>query len=109
MRRPALAGLGALLWLVASSAEARIERFAVVIGNNRGAAGEVELKYAEADATRVYDVLLALGDVSPLNSVIVRGRDAGFVRSALLAFNERIRAVSEVSTWICTWEPRRTS
>lgn len=93
MRR--LSGLCALIWLVASPALARIERFAVVIGNNRGADGEVQLQYAEADATRVYDVLLALGDVSPLNSVIVRGRDAGFVRSALLSFNERIREVSE--------------
>jgi hypothetical protein len=63
----------------------------VIIGNDRGAPDEPRLLYAESDATRVHDVLLELGDVSPLNSVLLRGRDADFVRSALLAINERVR------------------
>ena len=80
------------LW--ASPAAARIERFAVVIGHNRGAPDEAELQYAETDAARVHDVLLQIGDVSPLNAVLLRGRDAGFVRSAVLSINERIRQLS---------------
>lgn len=78
-------------WLIASSASARVERFAVIVGNNRGAESEVQLQYAESDAARMYDVLLQIGDVSPLNAVLLRGRDAAFVRGALLAINERIR------------------
>jgi len=83
--------LAALCWLAANHVLARVERFAVVIGNNRGAEGEERLRYAEADAARVYDVLLQLGEMSPLNSALLRGRDATFVRSALLAINARIR------------------
>jgi hypothetical protein len=72
-------------------AHAHVERFAVVIGNDRGAEDEPHLLYAESDAARIHDVLLQLGDVSPLNSVLLRGRDASFVRSALLSVNERVR------------------
>lgn len=79
------------LCLLPCRAWAHVERFAVIIGNDRGAPDEPQLLYAESDATRVHDVLLQLGEVSPLNSVLLRGRDAGFVRSALLAVNERVR------------------
>ena len=84
----------ALSWLITASALARIERFAVIVGNNRGSVEDVPLRYAEADASRVYDVLLQLGDFSPLNVVLLRGQDAPHVRSALLAVNERIRELS---------------
>lgn len=86
--------LAALLLLCCAhgvQAQARVERFAVIIGNDRGRAGDVPLRYAETDATRVHDVLLELGDFSPLNTVLLRGQSAGQVRSALLAINERIR------------------
>lgn len=85
-----------LCWLVASPALARVERFAVVIGNNQGAVDEAPLAYAESDAARVYDVLSQIGDVSPLNSLLIRGRDASFVRGALLTINERIRDAATV-------------
>jgi hypothetical protein len=80
-----------VLTAVPQRAWAHVERFAVVIGNDRGASDEPRLLYAESDATRVHDVLLQLGDVSPLNSVLLRGRDASYVRNALLAVNERVR------------------
>jgi hypothetical protein len=38
-------------------ARAGVERFAVIVGNNQGAAEDGPLQYAESDATRVYDVL----------------------------------------------------
>lgn len=41
-----------------AAAQARVERYAVVIGNNRGEADEARLRYAEADAARVFDVKL---------------------------------------------------
>jgi len=79
------------LCLLPARASAHVERFAVIIGNDRGAADEPRLLYAESDAARVHDVLMQLGDLSPLNSVLLRGRDASFVRSALLEVNERVR------------------
>jgi hypothetical protein len=78
-------------WLVAPSALARVERFAVIVGNNRGSGDDAPLRYAEADAMRVYDVLVQLGDFSPLNLALLRGQSAERVRFALLAVNERIR------------------
>jgi hypothetical protein len=69
----------------------RVERFAVIVGNNRGAEDETPLRYAETDAARVYDVLRQLGDFSPLNVLLLRGQDASTVRGGLLAINERIR------------------
>jgi hypothetical protein len=85
--------LAALLLVSAAPALAlaRVERFAVIVGNNRGSSDDVPLRYAEADATRVHDVLLELGDFSPLNTVLLRGQDVAHVRAALLAINERIR------------------
>ena len=81
----------AAMVLAPDTALARVERFAVIVGNNRGAADEAPLRYAESDAERVYDVLLQIGDVSPVNAVLLRGKDAATVRSALLQINERIR------------------
>jgi len=82
-----------LLASVTAHAQARVERFAVVIGNNLGTAREMPLRYAESDAARVLEVLTRLGDFDPLNSVLLRGQDAGSVRKALLTINGRIREV----------------
>ncbi|HWN67838.1 MAG TPA: caspase family protein, partial [Haliangium sp.] len=96
-RRPARAlGLGlalalgaALLW--PAPARAQIERFALVIGNNFGGAGDVPLRYAEDDASKIYGVLENLGGFRPENMQLLRGRSAEEVRDALIAINERIR------------------
>jgi hypothetical protein len=88
-----------MLVMCAGSAHARVERFALIIGNNRGADGEVALRYAESDAVRVHDVLRELGGFSPLNTLLLRGQDASVVRSALITLNDRIRdAVSVPDT-----------
>lgn len=82
-----------MAWMLvgAARAHARVERFAVVIGNNLGAASEMPLRFAESDAARVLEVLTRLGDFDPLNSVLLRGKDAATVRKTLLAINARIR------------------
>jgi len=69
-----------------------VERYAVVIGNNLGARDEVTLRYAEADAQRVYDVLKDLGGFHAENMVFLRHEDAATARRALIAMNDRIRA-----------------
>lgn len=73
-------------------AEARIVRYAVVVGNNAGAAGDAPLRYAESDASRVEEVLRDLGGFAPANIVLLRGDNAETVRSTLIEVNERVRA-----------------
>lgn len=78
--------------LTASVAEARVERFAVVVGNDEGMPGELPLRYAQTDAQRVHEVLLALGEFESLNSVLLVGSDAEKLRRTLISVNDRIRA-----------------
>jgi hypothetical protein len=83
----------ALLGLLAPRrAVAEVERYAVVIGANRGAPGETELSYAGADADKVADVLRQLGEVPAENLIVLKEQDAASVRRALIAVNERLRA-----------------
>lgn len=85
---PALAA-----WLVASVAPAHAdtERYAVVIGDNRGASDEQPLRYAESDAQRFADLLGDIGGVPGENLVVLRGKTADEARRAVIATNERIR------------------
>ncbi|HTE54238.1 MAG TPA: caspase family protein [Kofleriaceae bacterium] len=97
--RPARAALVALvLGLSLAAARERparaapgIERFAVIIGNDLGAAGEAALHYAEADAARMAEVLEDVGGFAPENVIVLRGRDAGSALRAIITVNERIR------------------
>jgi hypothetical protein len=80
-------------WLVLSStAQASVERFAVVIGNDHGLPQDAELKYAESDATRVFEVLRDLGGFQPANMVLLRAEDAETVQRTLITVNDRIRS-----------------
>lgn len=81
--------------LLAAAVRARVERFAVLIGNNQGVAADAPLRYAEDDATRMYDVLRQLGDFPAHQTILLRGRSVDEVREALLAINERIRELRE--------------
>jgi hypothetical protein len=84
--------LATALLLCLSSAAVAVERYAVVIGNNVGAGDEVTLRYAEEDATRLYDVLKDLGGFHPENMVLLKHEDAATVRRALINMNARVRA-----------------
>ena len=76
---------------LSSTADAEVERFAVLIGHNTGAADEQQLKFAESDAQRVSELLAEVGGVPDENQVVLRGKTADQVRRALIATNERIR------------------
>jgi hypothetical protein len=80
-------------WTLAQAAPSRADtaRYAVVIGNDQGAADEPPLHYAESDAQRVAALLGEVGGVPGENLIVLRGRTADDVRRALLAVNERIR------------------
>ncbi len=75
----------------AGSARADVERYAVIIGHNAGAADEQRLRFAESDAERVGELLGEVGGVPDENQVVLRGKSADQVRRALIATNERIR------------------
>jgi hypothetical protein len=84
----------ASLWLCllcGGRAQARVERFAVIIGNDRGFAQDTPLQYAESDASRVSEVLREIGGFDPINVVLLRGERTDAVRGTLIAVNERIR------------------
>lgn len=88
-----LAVLAVAAGLVAPAlAEARVERYAVLIGHNTGEADEPTLHYAEADALKMHDVLRELGDVPPEHLVLLRGDGPAVVRRTLIQLNDRIRA-----------------
>ncbi len=74
------------------SAEARTQRYALIVGNNVGAGNEGRLRYAEADAQKIYGVLLALGEFRPEDSVLLLGDTAAAFERVLIALNARIRA-----------------
>ena len=80
-----------VVMLVAASAHADVERYAVIIGHNTGAADEQRLRFAETDATRVGELLGEIGGVPDENQVVLRSKTADQVRRALIATNERIR------------------
>lgn len=89
------------VWLIAwaaclltLSARADVTRYAVLVGNNEGAPGEVALRYAETDAHKVFEVLQALGDFRPENMVLLQGRGGGELSRVLISMNARIRAES---------------
>ncbi len=82
-----------LLWSAAAPAAAEPNRFAVVVGANRGEPDEVTLRYAESDADRLAGVLRALGGFQPENVVTLHGASAADVGRAIDALDARARAV----------------
>jgi hypothetical protein len=71
---------GLVLALVLAAATARAgppplgdERIAVIVGANLGDADEEPLRYAESDARRVRDLLVAIGGVRPSRAILITG------------------------------------
>jgi hypothetical protein len=89
-----LAACAALSIGAGHAAAAEVERFAVVIGNDRGAAGETPLRYAETDAAKIAQVLQDVGGFAPENVIVLRGGDAAAALRAIIAINERVRVRS---------------
>lgn len=67
------------------------ERYAIVIGANRGEVDEAVLRFAERDAQRVGDVLGRLGGVAPEDLLTLLSPDRGGLERALSGFKTRIR------------------
>jgi hypothetical protein len=82
--------LAALLASLAASA-LPAQTWVVAIGNNRGAADEVALLYAERDAQELADVLRQQGGVSSRRTLLLLDEEAEQVRRALQDLNAEIR------------------
>lgn len=81
----------ALAW--PSRAEAEPRRFALLVGESTGLAGDEPLRFAEADAQRVAAVLRDLGGFAAEDIVTMTDTSAAAVRRALIAVNARVRDV----------------
>ncbi len=79
------------LLVLTATAHAEVERYAVIVGHNVGAADEQKLRFAETDASRMAELLGEIGGIPDENQVILRSKSADQVRRALIATNERIR------------------
>ncbi|HEY6177498.1 MAG TPA: caspase family protein [Kofleriaceae bacterium] len=75
----------------ARPATAEVVRYAVLVGEDHGSAGERPLRFAETDAERLAEVLADLGDLAAENQVLLRGKGAGAARRAIITVNDRIR------------------
>jgi len=93
--------LACLAGLTAASrtAEASVQRFALLVGSNQGQAPDVALHYAESDAAKLGQVLRDLGGFEPADMVILRNEDANIVRSTLISLNDRIRAAESFARY----------
>jgi len=87
-----LALLGALA--VPRPADAAVRRFAMLIGNDRGDAGEEPLAYAEEDARRMRDLLQQYGGVAEPDTLLLQGEDADTVRRRLILLNGQLRQLA---------------
>ena len=83
--------VASLLVLASTRAHAEVERYAVIVGDDAGAADEQRLRFAESDAQHVAELLGEVGGVPDENQVLLRGKSAEQMRRALIATNERIR------------------
>lgn len=67
-------------------------RFALLVGENVGLPEEERLRYAQADAQRMRQVLVELGGVAESDAVLLTGARADTVRGALRALEPRLAA-----------------
>ncbi len=88
--------LALALWCVASPCSARVQRFAVLVGNNIGQGDDTPLRYAETDARKVAEVLRDVGGFEPAEIVVLLGENADSVRRTLISVNDRIRAAASL-------------
>src|SRR5262245_64186216 len=80
---------------VAHSSAVAEQRYAIIIGSNPGWSSDRPLRYAENDAERVRDVLVALGGFAPDRVALLRDPDTSEVRATLRDVARTTQASSE--------------
>ena len=89
--------LGAVLCAAGQAAaqEAKVERFAILVGNNVGLPAERPLLFAEADARRMEKVLTEAGGFPAANVYLVVGRTPEEIERAFLKLKKALPAKSD--------------
>ena len=90
-----IAGLSIALAIMLPGQARAERRYAVVIGANAGWTQDRPLRYAENDAERIRDVLVALGGFAADRVALLRDPDTGEVREALRQLATAARKASE--------------
>lgn len=70
-------------------------RIAISVGNNIGRPGEEPLRYAEADAQRVRDVLVSLGRVQPSRAYLLKGQSRERLVATFAEVRGRVQEISQ--------------
>ncbi len=83
-----------LIGAPAEARETRWERFAVVVGADRGAQGSDALRYAERDAVKMADLLEEVGGIPAARIHLLTGVDAEAVRTHLLEIETEISEIN---------------
>jgi hypothetical protein len=79
-------------WVVGGApGAAHATRFALFIGNDVGQGPDVRLRFAESDTTRLSGVMSRFGGFPPSGTIVLLGRNAAEVRTALGDVAERLR------------------
>ena len=78
----------------AAARDGRWERFAVVVGADRGATAGGTLRYAERDAAKVADLLREVGGIPAARIHLLTGTDADTVRNQLKEIEAEIAALN---------------
>jgi len=89
--------------LLAAGASAAPRRWALVIGEDQGIAGEETLRYARSDARRALATFQAIALVDPGAEVQLIGADAAAVRAALASLAQRLRAKATPADWLTVY------
>ncbi|MCK6551625.1 caspase family protein [Myxococcota bacterium] len=80
----------------ASASTGPERRVAIVVGHDVGDPGEEPLEWAESDATRFRDLLVASADVEPERAHLVLGRGPGDVRRAFAEASGRVAELARL-------------
>jgi hypothetical protein len=86
-----------LVWGMAGGEAWAEERFAVVIGANAGWANDKPLRYAEADAQRVGEVLMEVGGFAADRVYVLKDPDTAQVRATLRNLERTLRGAGRQS------------
>jgi hypothetical protein len=79
-----------LLLAITAPASAETRRIALLVANNNGSGERPALRYAEADAVKLGQALVELGDVRSADLALLTGASLSSVNSALAALPQRI-------------------
>jgi hypothetical protein len=92
MRATAAALLGLVAGLIGPARDAAAARFAIVVGNDRGHDGDAPLRFAERDTAQLAGILTRIGGFTPSTTVVLLGRTADELRTAIADLSVRLRA-----------------